>query len=467
MFRASRFDKLLAKATSELLMEADWETNLTICDLVRGQEVTSKEAITSLKKKLNPDNPHVLMLGLSVLEALMKNCGTPIRNEVCGTEFVLSLLEYTYQTEEIRSRIFGYIQNWEHAFKNVERYEYLHEAYEEIKRSGHPLPPFHESEAMFSAEVAPNWKDGEECFRCKTAFSTFRRKHHCRNCGNVFCGDCTTGRTGLPKYGIEKEVRVCDACLLELKLASASGSNGTTRREKPKAHLNTTQHQQQREAERVKQQQYQKERAAKAAKDKELRLKEEEDLQLALALSASEAESKQQMECQIKMMGDIESLRELPVSRLSIRQVESDLNKRRGGGTVVTVFVCEARGHEFNTHRCTHSGQDAHWYFLSLTGKGVVEFDIPTAIPSQSSSQPKVPPSASLFTSVPPSEANSDLVTEVDPELALYLNRNYWAGRAAANAESTDSYISGFTPTAPAFPPPTNPDYVPSVVDTS
>ncbi|VUZ50852.1 unnamed protein product [Hymenolepis diminuta] len=387
MFRTSRFDKLLAKATSELLMEADWETNLTICDLVRGQEVTSREAITSLKKKLNPDNPHVLMLGLSVLEALMKNCGTPIHNEVCGTEFVLSLLEYTYQTEEIRSRIFGYIQNWEHAFKNVERYEYLHEAYEEIKRSGHPLPPFHESEAMFSAEVAPNWKDGEECFRCKTAFSTFRRKHHCRNCGNVFCGDCTTGRAGLPKYGIEKEVRVCDACLLDLKLASASGSNGTTRREKPKGHLNTTQHQQQREAERVKQQQYQKERAAKAAKDKELRLKEEEDLQLALALSASEAESKQQMECQ-------------------------------------------------------------------------------AAIPSQSS-QPKVPLSGSSFPSVPPSEANSDLVTEVDPELALYLNRNYWAGRAAANAESTDSYISGFIPTAPAFPPPTNPDYVPSVVDTS
>lgn len=52
MFRNSRFDKLLgnvcfiskriilAKSTSELLMEADWETNLTICDLVRGQEVT-------------------------------------------------------------------------------------------------------------------------------------------------------------------------------------------------------------------------------------------------------------------------------------------------------------------------------------------------------------------------------------------------------------------------------------------
>ncbi|VDO01950.1 unnamed protein product [Rodentolepis nana] len=124
--------------------------------------------------------------------------------------------------------------------------------------------------------------------------------HHCRNCGNVFCGDCTTGRAGLPKYGIEKEVRVCDACLVELKVLSASGSNGAARREKPKFHSNTTtQQQQQREAERLRQKQYQKEAAAKAAKDKELRLKEEEDLQLALALSASEAESKQQIERQV------------------------------------------------------------------------------------------------------------------------------------------------------------------------
>ncbi|VDK40378.1 unnamed protein product [Taenia asiatica] len=385
MFRNARFDKLLAKSTSELLMEADWETNLTICDLVRGQEVTPKDAVNGLKKRLNPENPHVLMLGLSVLEALMKNCGTPIHDEVLGTDFVMSLLEYTHINEEIRSRIFGFIQNWEFAFKKNENYHYLHEAYDEVKRSGYPLPPFHESEAMFSAEVAPNWKDGDECFRCKSTFTTFRRKHHCRNCGNVFCGECTTGRAGIPKYGIEKEVRVCDNCLYEL-----TRSNAARKKENKHQQEQQQQQQQQQHQQRL---QKQHEQAAKEAKEKELRLKEEEELQLALALSASEAESK-------KMQQQPQRLQTPPTLLQQAKLPKSSSST------------------------------------------------VPPAVPVQ-----------------PPSDVASDLATEVDPELAHYLNRNYWTGRAAAT--DSDSTIGGFSPSAPAFPPPVNPDYAPSVPDPS
>ncbi|EUB57490.1 Hepatocyte growth factor-regulated tyrosine kinase substrate [Echinococcus granulosus] len=397
MFRNSRFDKLLAKSTSELLMEADWETNLTICDLVRGQEVTPKDAINSLKKRLNPENPHVLMLGLSVLEALMKNCGTPIHDEVLGTDFVTYLLEYTHTNEEVRSRIFGFIQNWEFAFKKSENYHYLHEAYDEIKRSGYPLPPFHESEAMFSAEVAPNWKDGDECFRCKSTFTTFRRKHHCRNCGNVFCGECTTGRAGIPKYGIEKEVRVCDSCLHDLtRLAASGGSSAARKKENKHGTLReflSEMHQQEQEHQHQQRLQKQKEQAAKEAKEKQLRLQEEEELQLALALSASEAESKKMQPLQ-------------------------------------------------QQHQTPSASQQQ------------------TKLPTSSSAT--VPPAASI---PPPSDAASDLATEVDPELARYLNRNYWSGRAAAT--DSDSFAGNFIPSAPVLPPPLNPEYVPSVTDPS
>lgn len=60
--------------------------------------------------------------------------------------------------------------------------------------------------------------------------------------------------------------------------------------------------------------------------------------------------------------------------------------------------------------------------------------------------------------------------TEVDPELAHYLNRHYWTNRAAANTADSDSFLSGFSPSAPsAFypPPPVNPDYEPSLPDTA
>uniref|UniRef100_A0A5K3EIF7 Hepatocyte growth factor-regulated tyrosine kinase substrate n=2 Tax=Mesocestoides corti TaxID=53468 RepID=A0A5K3EIF7_MESCO len=375
MFRNARFDKLLAKSTSELLMEADLESNLSICDLVRSQEVTPKYAITTLKKKLNQDNPHVLMLGLSLLEALMKNCGTPIHDEVLGTEFVMDLLEYTHINEEVRTCIFGFIQNWEFAFKKNVGYHYLHEAYNEIKRSGHPLPPFHESEAMYSAEVAPDWKDGDECFRCKSLFTTFRRKHHCRNCGNVFCGECTTGRAVIPKFGIEKDVRVCDVCLYKLTKHHAAGSSS---RDEPKDKAGSHVTLQQKA-------QHNKEQMEKAAREKELRLREEEELQLALALSASEAESKKQ------------GVSSIPASSL------------------------------------------------------------PKDAPSASGAAENSVPASSV---APVSEATNDPTTEVDPELAHYLNRNYWTNRAAT--ADSDYFIPGFSPSAP---PPVNPDYEPSIPD--
>lgn len=59
------------------------------------------------------------------------------------------------------------------------------------------------------------WIPDEEvlgCMQCKGKFSLLNRKHHCRQCGSIVCGKCSTqrkfmesSRTGTPK-------RVCDTC---------------------------------------------------------------------------------------------------------------------------------------------------------------------------------------------------------------------------------------------------------------
>ncbi|KAL6217145.1 hypothetical protein ACLB2K_010362 [Fragaria x ananassa] len=52
-----------------------------------------------------------------------------------------------------------------------------------------------------------------ECTACGTGFGVFIRKHHCQNCGNVFCDKCTHGRTALTIEEDAPLVRVCDQCM--------------------------------------------------------------------------------------------------------------------------------------------------------------------------------------------------------------------------------------------------------------
>jgi len=64
-------------------------------------------------------------------------------------------------------------------------------------------------------EVNPQgaWtKDSEAvaCKLCSKEFNIARRKHHCRNCGGIFCDGCSDNKMQLPSSS--KPLRVCDTC---------------------------------------------------------------------------------------------------------------------------------------------------------------------------------------------------------------------------------------------------------------
>ncbi len=47
----------------------------------------------------------------------------------------------------------------------------------------------------------------------RTYIHTGERKHHCRNCGQGFCGTCSEGRACVPNRGWHTPVRVCGKCM--------------------------------------------------------------------------------------------------------------------------------------------------------------------------------------------------------------------------------------------------------------
>ncbi|EJD03732.1 uncharacterized protein FOMMEDRAFT_105874 [Fomitiporia mediterranea MF3/22] len=63
------------------------------------------------------------------------------------------------------------------------------------------------------------WMDDEnakECYDCKSVFTTWRRKHHCRICGQIFCSRCASNIIKGTRFGHEGMLRVCNLCLDKL-----------------------------------------------------------------------------------------------------------------------------------------------------------------------------------------------------------------------------------------------------------
>ncbi|KAK1330725.1 hypothetical protein QTO34_008663 [Cnephaeus nilssonii] len=329
------FERLLDKATSQLLLETDWESILQICDLIRQGDTQAKYAVSSIKKKVSDKNPHVALYALEVMESVTM-------------EELKELLKRQVEVN-VRNKILYLIQAWAHAFRNEPKYKVVQDTYQIMKVEGHVFPEFKESDAMFAAERAPDWVDAEECHRCRVQFGVVTRKHHCRACGQIFCGKCSSRYSTIPKFGIEKEVRVCEPCYEQLNKKADGKAPPTT--ELPPEYLTSPLSQQ----------------SQLPPKRDETALQEEEELQLALALSQSEAEEKERM-----------------------RQ---------------------------------KSGYTAY----------------PKAEPTPVTSS--APPASSLYAS--PVNSSAPLAEDMDPELARYLNRNYWEKKQEEARKSP-------TPSAPA-----------------
>lgn len=78
---------------------------------------------------------------------------------------------------------------------------------------------------------SPNWvndKDRHCCHLCMKTFSSTRRKHHCRACGEIICRNCSLYKSvDLETVGITT-LRVCKACMDGAKSSVASTSTKDT-----------------------------------------------------------------------------------------------------------------------------------------------------------------------------------------------------------------------------------------------
>ncbi|KAI1292074.1 RUN and FYVE domain-containing protein 2 [Halotydeus destructor] len=79
-----------------------------------------------------------------------------------------------------------------------------------LKDSKLEVDDLKESSGSILKAVWADDKHAIDCCQCLKPFSVARRKHHCRNCGNIYCASCSDNKLPLPSSA--KPVRVCDGC---------------------------------------------------------------------------------------------------------------------------------------------------------------------------------------------------------------------------------------------------------------
>ncbi|KAL4094728.1 hypothetical protein PRIC1_010386 [Phytophthora ramorum] len=72
-----------------------------------------------------------------------------------------------------------------------------------------------------AVSLPPRWMNAPSCSICAQKFGTFKKRHHCRNCGQSICRDHSAReRMKLPHYGLSDRHRVCVVCHDMLRNAS-------------------------------------------------------------------------------------------------------------------------------------------------------------------------------------------------------------------------------------------------------
>ena len=57
------------------------------------------------------------------------------------------------------------------------------------------------------------------CYNCTSKFTAFRRRHHCRVCGQVFCSKCCSSYIpGKLVPGHSGNIRVCVSCCTKVNV---------------------------------------------------------------------------------------------------------------------------------------------------------------------------------------------------------------------------------------------------------
>ncbi|KAG7395959.1 gamma adaptin ear containing, arf binding protein [Phytophthora boehmeriae] len=149
--RIKQMTEMITQATSDYEADEDWDRILRVVDALSNVVNRSvlKESIRSLRLRLGDPSSRVVILALTLTEAIVKNCGDLVHQEI-ATEAFMGEMEELYRTHankrgresmEIASRVLDMVQAWGEAFLPF-RHEFplFVDTYHNMRKKGIKFP---------------------------------------------------------------------------------------------------------------------------------------------------------------------------------------------------------------------------------------------------------------------------------------------------------------------------------------
>ncbi|KAK0166306.1 hypothetical protein PV328_004739 [Microctonus aethiopoides] len=135
----SPFDADVEKATDENNTVENWSQIMEICDSVGNSKQKAKECLKSIVKRLNAQDPHIVMQAITLLDACSSNCGKNFNLEIASRDFeaeLKKLLSHPQQKLVDKTKIL--LKKWsEGDFKTDAQLNLIPSLYNKLKSEGH------------------------------------------------------------------------------------------------------------------------------------------------------------------------------------------------------------------------------------------------------------------------------------------------------------------------------------------
>lgn len=136
---SSPFDADVEKATNEKNTSEDWEKIMEICDRVGNSTQNAKDCLRSIIKRLNSQDPHIVIQAITLLDACSSNCGKTFHLEIASREFESDLKKIINHPQlKIAEKMKILLKKWaEGDFKTDPQLNLIPSLYNKLRNEGH------------------------------------------------------------------------------------------------------------------------------------------------------------------------------------------------------------------------------------------------------------------------------------------------------------------------------------------